>query len=183
MPPLPMRELEAVVTRIIAGTSCFRADSSQSKKFFSLALRAAGRPWPRSVVSSALSWPLAVVRLDTVVSSFLGETATNLRRIFDFINQDRFVVLFDEFDALGKERDRGQEHGELQRVVTALLQLMDGYHGESLMRFRDEPSIHAGFGAVAPFRQHQFPFELPKEQDRLLMLRLFSGPSGTRTNN
>ena len=69
-------------------------------------------------------WPCATRHRGFLV---LGETATNLRRIFDFIGQDRFVVLFDEFDALGKERDRGQEHGELQRVVTALLQLMDGY--------------------------------------------------------
>ncbi|WP_257575302.1 AAA family ATPase [Vibrio parahaemolyticus] len=41
------------------------------------------------------------------------------------------MVLFDEFDALGKERDDGSEHGELRRVVNAVLQMMDSYDGKS----------------------------------------------------
>lgn len=131
-----------------------------------------GKTLAASVLATALSWPLATVRLDTVVSSFLGETATNLRKIFDFIVQDRFVVLFDEFDALGKERDRGQEHGELQRVVTALLQLMDGYRGASVLIFATN---HPFMLDSALWRRFEaiVPFPLPKEQDRVLMLRAF----------
>ncbi|AYO05888.1 AAA family ATPase [Vibrio parahaemolyticus] len=78
-----------------------------------------------------LERPLAIVRLDSLVSSFLGETAANLRKVFDFIAKHKLLVLFDEFDALGKERDDGSEHGELRRVVNAVLQMMDSYDGKS----------------------------------------------------
>jgi SpoVK/Ycf46/Vps4 family AAA+-type ATPase len=172
MPALPMSELQAVVDENHRRDILLSGGLKPKQKVLFVGPPGCGKTLAASVVSAALNWPLAVVRLDTVVSSFLGETATNLRRIFDFINQDRFVVLFDEFDALGKERDRGQEHGELQRVVTALLQLMDGYHGESLMLFATN---HQFMLDSALWRRFDsiVPFELPKEQDRLLMFRLF----------
>ena len=77
--------------------------------------------------------PLMVVRLDAVVSSYLGETASNLRRIFDYARNGSWVVLFDEFDALGKTRDDPSEHGEIKRVINAFLQLLDGFRGPSLL--------------------------------------------------
>ncbi len=77
--------------------------------------------------------PLAIVRTDSVVSSFLGETAANLRKVFDFSAAHPMVVLLDEFDALGKERDDASEHGELRRVVNAVLQMLDAYQGRSLI--------------------------------------------------
>ena len=67
------------------------------------------------------------------MSSFLGETAANLRKVFDFANDSPLVLLFDEFDALGKERDDAFEHGELRRVVNAVLQMMEDYTGRSVL--------------------------------------------------
>jgi AAA+ superfamily predicted ATPase len=49
------------------------------------------------------------------------------------VSAHRFVVLFDEFDALGKEREDPSEHGELRRVINAFLQLLDAYRGPSLL--------------------------------------------------
>jgi len=92
-----------------------------------------GKTLSAEAIAYELSRPLAVVRLDSLVSSFLGETAANLRKIFDFIAKHKLVVLFDEFDALGKERDDGSEHGELRRVVNAVLQMMDSYDGKSII--------------------------------------------------
>ena len=92
-----------------------------------------GKTLSAEAIAYELSRPLAVVRLDSLVSSFLGETAANLRKIFDFITKHKLVVLFDEFDALGKERDDGSEHGELRRVVNAVLQMMDSYDGKSII--------------------------------------------------
>lgn len=68
-----------------------------------------------------------------MVSSFLGETSANLRKVFDFLSSGRFVGLFDEFDAIGKEREDSAEHGELRRVVNAFLQLLDSYRGQSIL--------------------------------------------------
>jgi SpoVK/Ycf46/Vps4 family AAA+-type ATPase len=92
-----------------------------------------GKTLTAEVVASELGLPLAIVRIDSVVSSYLGETASNLRQVFDFISSVPMVVLFDEFDALGKERDDAAEHGELKRVVNAFLQMLDGFEGKSLL--------------------------------------------------
>ncbi len=92
-----------------------------------------GKTLTAEVIASELDLPLAIVRLDALVSSFLGETAANLRKVFDFISDYPMVALFDEFDALGKERSDSAEHGELRRVVNAVLQMMDNYQGQSLI--------------------------------------------------
>jgi len=56
-----------------------------------------------------------------------------LRKVFDFAAANTAVVLFDEFDALAKERADESEHGELRRVVNAVLQMMDAYTGRSVL--------------------------------------------------
>lgn len=92
-----------------------------------------GKTLAAEVIAFELDLPLAIVRLDALVSSFLGETAANLRKVFDFVAEHSMVVLFDEFDAIGKERSDSGEHGELRRVVNAVLQMMDAYQGKSLI--------------------------------------------------
>lgn len=92
-----------------------------------------GKTLTAEVVAHELGRPFVVVRTDSVVSSFLGETAANLRRVFDFVAAQPTVALFDEFDALGKERDDATEHGELRRVVNAVLQMFDAYEGRSVL--------------------------------------------------
>ena len=92
-----------------------------------------GKTLTAEVIAGELGRPFAVVRTDSVVSSLLGETAANLRRVFDFVSASPMVALFDEFDALGKEREDASEHGELRRVVNAVLQMLDAYDGRSLI--------------------------------------------------
>lgn len=92
-----------------------------------------GKTLAAEVIAFELDLPLAIVRLDALISSFLGETAANLRKVFDFIAEYPMVALFDEFDAIGKERADSGEHGELRRVVNAVLQMMDAYQGKSLI--------------------------------------------------
>lgn len=92
-----------------------------------------GKTLTAEVIASELGLPLAIVRVDAVVSSYLGETAANLRKVFDFAATNVAVVLFDEFDALAKERADESEHGELRRVVNAVLQMMDAYTGRSIL--------------------------------------------------
>jgi len=72
-----------------------------------------------------LALPLFTVRYDAVVTSYLGETAQRLRRLFDFVRTEPCVLFFDEFDAIGKERGDLHETGEIKRVVTTLLLQLD----------------------------------------------------------
>jgi SpoVK/Ycf46/Vps4 family AAA+-type ATPase len=92
-----------------------------------------GKTLAAEVLATELGLELVTVRFDAVVSSFLGETAANLRKVFDFINAERVLALFDEFDAIGKEREDATEHGELKRVVNSFLQMIDAYRGKSIL--------------------------------------------------
>ncbi len=92
-----------------------------------------GKTLTAEVLANEIGLPLAVVRIDSVISSFLGETASHLRQVFDFVSSVPMVVLFDEFDAIAKERSDEAEHGELKRVVNAFLQMLDAYEGKSIL--------------------------------------------------
>jgi len=92
-----------------------------------------GKTMTARALSSALGRPLAHVSFDAVMSSFLGQTSTNLRKIFDFLENGEYVALFDEFDIVGKRRDDEQEHGEIKRVVNNFMQMADAYRGSSLL--------------------------------------------------
>lgn len=92
-----------------------------------------GKTMTARALSSALDRPLAHVSFDAVMSSFLGQTSANLRKIFDFLEDGEYVVLFDEFDIVGKKRDDDQEHGEIKRVVNNFMQMVDAYRGRSLL--------------------------------------------------
>ena len=76
-------------------------------------------------ISEALGVPFFVVRYDALIGSFLGETNQRLKRLFDYIRATPCVLLFDEFDALGKERGDVHETGEIKRVVSSLLLQID----------------------------------------------------------
>lgn len=76
-------------------------------------------------IAYELALPLFVVRYDAIVTSYLGETATRLQRLFDFVRTEPCVLFFDEFDAIGKERGDIHETGEIKRVVTSLLLQLD----------------------------------------------------------
>lgn len=92
-----------------------------------------GKTLAAEVIAHTLCIPLILIRLDSVISSFLGETAANLRKVFDYIAAYPVVALFDEFDAIAKDRGDSADHGELKRSVNAVLQMMDGYRGESIL--------------------------------------------------
>ena len=72
-----------------------------------------------------LALPLFTVRYEAVVTSYLGETAQRLKRLFDFVRTEPCVLFFDEFDAIGKERGDIHETGEIKRVITTLLLQLD----------------------------------------------------------
>ena len=84
-----------------------------------------GKTMTAYAIGNALNLPIAYVRLDGLVSSYLGQTSTNLRKVFDSVKSQRIILFLDEFDAIAKKRDDTNELGELKRVVTTLLQNFD----------------------------------------------------------
>lgn len=76
-------------------------------------------------IARELGLPLLLVRYDAIVDSFLGETSSRIRRLMDYAATNPCVLFFDEFDAIGKERNDPQETGEIKRVVGTLLMQVD----------------------------------------------------------
>lgn len=72
-----------------------------------------------------LNLPIAYVRLDSLITSLLGQTGTNIRKIFEAVKDQEIILFLDEFDAIAKKRDDNHELGELKRVVNTLLQNID----------------------------------------------------------
>jgi SpoVK/Ycf46/Vps4 family AAA+-type ATPase len=92
-----------------------------------------GKTLMAEVFARETGLPLLVARLDTIISSFLGETASNLRKLFDEIERRPCVLFLDEFDALARTRNDSSEHSEMRRVVNSLLMLIDRYHGRGFV--------------------------------------------------
>ena len=84
-------------------------------------------------VSDTLDLPLVTARLDSMVSSLLGSTAKNIKKIFSYANDKPCVLFLDEFDAIAKARDDPQELGELKRVVNSLIQNIDQFTHNNIL--------------------------------------------------
>lgn len=76
-------------------------------------------------IAESLMVPLFVVKYDSVIGAYLGETALRLRKLIDFASTRKCVLFFDEFETLGKERGDLHETGEIKRVVSSLLLQID----------------------------------------------------------
>lgn len=76
-------------------------------------------------LAQELGIALLTVRYEGVVGSFLGETASRLNKLFDYVSNRPCVLFFDEFDTLGKERGDVHDTGEIKRVVSSLLLQID----------------------------------------------------------
>lgn len=84
-----------------------------------------GKTFCAEVFAAEVGLPLFVVKLDRLISSYLGETASNVRKIFEFARRQSCVLFLDEFDALARSREDNTEHNELRRVVNSLLIFVD----------------------------------------------------------
>jgi SpoVK/Ycf46/Vps4 family AAA+-type ATPase len=92
-----------------------------------------GKTLCAEVFAHEVKLPLLVASMDTLVSSLLGETASNLRKIFDFAATQPVVLLLDEFDAIARLRDDETLNGELRRVVNSLLMLIEQFRGQGFV--------------------------------------------------
>ena len=92
-----------------------------------------GKTLSAAVLAGELSLPLFEVRLERLITRFMGETAAKLRLIFDGIAQTRGVYLFDEFDSIGSQRGLPNDVGEIRRILNSFLQFIDADSSQSLI--------------------------------------------------
>ncbi|QVL42902.1 MAG: ATP-binding protein [Alcanivorax sp.] len=92
-----------------------------------------GKTMTASVLAGELGLPLFQVRLDGLMTKFMGETAAKLRQIFESTHQARGVYFFDEFDAIGSQRGLANDVGEIRRILNSFLQMIEQDASHSLI--------------------------------------------------
>jgi len=103
------------------------------KKLLFIGPPGTGKTMSASVLAGELGLPLLVVRLESLITKYMGETAAKLRVVFDAIAQSRGVYLFDEFDSIGSHRGQINEVGEIRRVLNSFLQMIEQDDSDSII--------------------------------------------------
>jgi SpoVK/Ycf46/Vps4 family AAA+-type ATPase len=92
-----------------------------------------GKTMTAAVLAGELGLPLLQVRLDGLITKYMGETAAKLRQIFDATDRTRGVYFFDEFDAIGSQRGLANDVGEIRRILNSFLQMIEQDESHSLI--------------------------------------------------
>lgn len=130
-----------------------------------------GKTTVAQLIASVTGLPLVTARLDGLVSSLLGSTAKNIRKIFDFASKRECILFLDEFDVIAKLRDDKNELGELKRVVNSLIQNIDSFGADSILIAATnhhellDPAIWRRFSTV-------ITLEKPQKEEIEQLLRL-----------
>lgn len=121
-----------------------------------------GKTMTAAALAGELCLPLFSIRLDGLITRYMGETAAKLRLVFDAIQSTRGVYFFDEFDALGSERGTGNDVGEIRRVLNSFLQFLEQDDSDGLIL---GATNHVGLLDRALFRRFDVMLEyaLPTE--------------------
>lgn len=117
-----------------------------------------GKTTLAEAIAFALGVPFLTLRYDAVIDSYLGETSTRLKNVFEYARSTPCVLFLDEFDALGKERGDVHETGEIKRVVSSLLLQMDDLPSYTVIVCA---SNHPELLDRAVWRRFQLRLELP----------------------
>lgn len=136
-----------------------------------------GKTLAAAVLAGEMGLPLMTVRFDALFSRFLGATAIQLRAIFAEMPRRPGVYLFDEFDSVAKARGDSQDVGEMNRVVTAFLQLVDADVSGSILV---AATNHVELLDRAVFRRFDVivPFDKPTREQLVDLLKLRLGAVG-----
>ena len=123
---------------------------SPRRKLLLMGPSGTGKTLTASILAGELGLPLLQVRLDGLITKFMGETAAKLRLIFDATHRTRGVYFFDEFDAIGSQRGLSNDVGEIRRVLNSFLQMIEQDGSHSLIV---SATNHPGILDTALFRR------------------------------
>lgn len=168
--PETARRLKRLVTEHTRVQKLRAYGLAPRKKLLLVGPPGSGKTLTASVLAGELGLPLFVVRLDGLMTKFMGETAAKLRLIFDSIRDVRGVYLFDEFDSIGSSRSLGNDVGEIRRVLNSFLQLIEQDDSDSLLV---AATNHADLLDHALFRRFDdvIEYHLPAAEEAVALLK------------
>jgi len=167
-------ELEQQIQRVIReqrhAAKILQHGLSPRRKLLLMGPPGTGKTLTASVLAGELGVPLFQVRLDVLISKYMGETAAKLRQVFEATEQTRGVYFFDEFDAIGSQRAIVNDVGEIRRVLNSFLQLIEQDGSHSLIV---AATNHAEILDHALFRRFDdvLHYELPDVEQIAALLR------------
>lgn len=130
-------DLEQQIQRVIReqrhAAKILKHGLSPRRKLLLMGPPGTGKTLTASVLAGELGVPLFQVRLDVLISRYMGETAAKLRQVFEATEQTRGVYFFDEFDAIGSQRAISNDVGEIRRVLNSFLQMIEQDQSHSLI--------------------------------------------------
>lgn len=129
-----------------------------------------GKTMTASIIASELGLPVYIVLMDKIVTKYMGETSAKLRQVFDFIQDVTAVFLFDEFDAIGGQRSKENDVGEMRRVLNSFLQFIERDHSHSLII---AATNNLELLDQALFRRFDdvIHYMLPSDEEKILLLK------------
>lgn len=129
-----------------------------------------GKTLTATVLAGELGLPLFQVRLDGLITKYMGETAAKLRQIFDATSRTRGIYFFDEFDAIGSQRGLTNDVGEIRRVLNSFLQMIEQDRSHSLVV---AATNHPGILDPALFRRFDdiLHYDLPDKSQIVKLLK------------
>lgn len=145
------------------------------RKILLLGSPGCGKTMTAEALAGELNLPILVVRLDGLITKFMGESIAKLRQIFDEMNHNRGVYLFDEFDSIGVTRSYDNEVGEMKRVLNSFLINIEKDSSNSLIiaaSNRPEALDKALYRRFDDIIKYNFP---DKEQIKNLISRRLKG--------
>jgi SpoVK/Ycf46/Vps4 family AAA+-type ATPase len=129
-----MRErIERILREYRQKTKLEKHGLSHRRKILLAGPPGTGKTLTAAVLAGELGLPLFTIMMDKIITKFMGETSAKLRQIFDVVQEHRGVYLFDEFDAIGGERSRENDVGEMRRVLNSFLQFIERDTSDSLI--------------------------------------------------
>jgi SpoVK/Ycf46/Vps4 family AAA+-type ATPase len=123
--PACRKALEALIEETRHGAYLSSRGIRRRSKLLFVGPPGCGKSFTAQAIANELSLPHYTVRFDAVIGAYLGQTAIHLRELFRFASNNPSVLLFDEIDALGKQRGNPLDVGELDRIVIALMQELE----------------------------------------------------------
>ena len=126
-------KIQRIINEFVQRDKLRKHDLQNRRKILLSGPPGTGKTLTASIIANELSLPLYTILMDKMVTKFMGETSAKLRQVFEIIQQKQGVYLFDEFDAIGGERSRENDVGEMRRVLNSFLQFIERDTSDSLI--------------------------------------------------
>lgn len=163
-------KIKRIISEFVQRDKLRKHDLENRRKVLLSGPPGTGKTLTASIIANELNLPLYTILMDKMVTKFMGETSAKLRQVFDLIEQKQGVYLFDEFDAIGGERSRDNDVGEMRRVLNSFLQFIERDHSDSLII---AITNNKALLDQALFRRFDdvILFNLPTEEEKFQLLR------------